>query len=182
MSVLALFGLTYYHYYVLLLGCLGAVYLVQKEDQKAEVFSWAGYCLVLVATLGGVIMSVGCEKASPKPVLPSSTQEIPTSEAVATISGSQLTVVVDVPKGGRVGEVVVQFNKAVYEGSLSDACGGWYRAQDMWGLTWAVKVEGNALILSPADHKHDLVEGLWTVHISWYRGTELGQLLSVEVK
>jgi hypothetical protein len=52
----------------------------------------------------------------------------------------------------------------------------------MWGLTWAVRVEGNALILSPADHRHDLVEGTWTVHISWYRGTELGQLHSVEVK
>lgn len=181
MSVLALLGLTFFHLHVLLVAAFFLLYIVQKEDKREEVFSWVGLCCVILG-VGLAFTLTGCGQASPKPVLPASTQEIPTSEAVATISGSQLTVVVDVPKGGRVGEVVVQFNKAIYEGSLSDACGGWYRAQDMWGLTWAVKVDGNALILSPADHRHDLVEGTWTVHISWYRGTELGQLHSVEVK
>jgi hypothetical protein len=165
-----------------LLLILGVIYACRKDDSKSQVYSLLGMFIVVFTCVALPLGLLGCEKANPKPISPTTTQEIPTSEAVATISGSQLTVVVDVPKGGRVGEVVVQFNKAIYEGSLSDACGGWYRAQDMWGLTWAVRVEGNALILSPADHRHDLVEGTWTVHISWYRGTELGQLHSVEVK
>ncbi|TXH15645.1 MAG: hypothetical protein E6R03_06840 [Hyphomicrobiaceae bacterium] len=165
-----------------LLIILGIIYACRKEDPQSQVYSLLGFFIVVFTLLILPLGLLGCEKASTKPASPPTKVEIPVSEAVASIAGSQLTVTVDVPKGGRVGEVVVQFSGALYEGSMSDACGGWYRAQDMWGLTWSVKVEGNALILSPATHKDDLVEGTWTVHISWYKGTQLPQLHSVEVK
>ena len=165
-----------------LLIILGIIYACRKEDPQSQVYSLLGFFIVVFTLLILPLGLLGCEKASTKPASPPTKVEIPVSEAVASIAGSQLTVTVEVPKGGRVGEVELVFTLPLSEGSLSDGCAGWYRAQDMWGLTWALRVEGNALILSPADHRHDLVEGTWTVHISWYRGTELGQLHSVEVK
>lgn len=179
---LALFGLTYFHLYVLLIASLMAVYLLQKEDQKAEVFAWSGYCLILVATLGAVVLSVGCEKASTKPISPATKVEVPSSEGMASVSGSQLTVTVEVPKGGRVGEVELVFTLPLSEGSLSDGCAGWYRAEDMWGLTWAIKMDNNIMTLKPATPKDDLVQGTWTVHISWYRGVQVPTLVNMEVK
>lgn len=128
-----------------------------------------------------LICMVGCGKGeSSMPVMQA--DPIPMSEAMASVRGEQVTVTVEVPKGGRVTEVVVQFKGALYEGSMSDACAGWYRTQDMWGLTWAIRVEGNALILSPATRKDDLVQGTWVVHVQWYRGTVLPELGSIEIK
>ena len=126
-----------------------------------------------------LIVLVGCG-GQVSPVVQAAS--LPEAEAVASVSGEQVTITVDVPKGGRVTEVVVQFKGALYEGSMSDACAGWYRSQDMWGLTWAIQVEGNALIIRPATRKDDLVQGTWTVHVQWYRGTVLPELSSIEVK
>lgn len=181
MILLALLGITYYHMYVLLLACLLAIYLVQKEDQKAEVFSWAGYCLVLIATIGAALLGVGCEKASTKAAPPPATM-VPTSGALASINDSQLTVTVEVPKGGRVGEVVVTFEEDVSDALIADGCAGWYRLEDMWGLTWGVLVRGTQVVISPAVRTDDLVEGTWVVHVRWLRGVQLPKLAKVEVK
>lgn len=134
-------------------------------------------CVAVYALI--LIVLVGCG-GQVSPVVQAAS--LPESEAVASVSGEQVTVTVEVPKGGRVTEVVVQFKGALYEGSMSDACAGWYRSEDMWGLTWSVRVEGNALIFSPATRKDDLVQGTWTVHVQWYRGTTLPELSSIEIK
>lgn len=167
---------------VSLLLILGVIYAFRKEDPKSQVYSLLGMFIVVFTCLALPLGLLGCEKASTNPVSPPTKVEIPPSEGMASIAGSQLTVTVEVPKGGRVGEVELVFTLPLSEGSLSDGCAGWYRGEDMWGLTWAIKVDNNIMTLKPATPKDDLVQGTWTVHISWYRGVQIPTLVNMEVK
>jgi hypothetical protein len=166
----------------ILLIILGIIYACKKEDPQSQVYSLLGFFIVVFTCIVLPLGLVGCEKASTNPVSPPTKVEVPPSEGMASISGSQLTVTVEVPKGGRVGEVELVFTLPLSEGSLSDGCAGWYRAEDMWGLTWAIKVDNNIMTLKPATSKDDLVQGTWTVHISWYRGVQIPTLVNMEVK